>query len=330
MAVLFMEGFDHYSSEALGGNTELENNGWTAASFTEGTVVSDRFTNYNGRMIRGGRSFKGASGTILKTGLPSTANCVLGFALKESSSWNGLICKIYDNNEEFLAVYVNSLGYIQLFIDPFQYTTPYSGLLSTSTNTLVQSRWYYFELVVTATTANLLVDGESWVSTTDTFASISGFSIHMPNYTSVDDVYFTNDTTPLDAPRIITLYPNEGGSSTAWKETWREVEASGGYDTSIDEKYISSYTPGELESWKYNELPPGSWDVYAVGPVIRSKKNDAGTPTISVNLSTGASTSGIAVSDTFTHSKHVENYQTGTTAWTKSAVDGLELTVEYD
>ena len=136
----------------------------------------------------------------------------------------------------------------------------------------------------------------------------------------------------MDAPRIITLYPNEAGTHTAWKETWREVEAAGGYDVDIDEEYISTFTSTNKESWKYNELPPGDWDIHAVGPVIRNKNNGSGTPTITTTCSTGAETTGITTSNTFTHTKHIEDFSdlAGTTAWTKAAVNGLELTVEYD
>lgn len=340
MAVLFMDGFDHYSSKSAGGagglyTDELERNGWTSASYYfTGTSPSDRYTSYNGRMMNAGST----NASLIKTGLPATVNCVLGFALKEFTLWSTEISNLIGNGtDREIAIYVDSGGYINIYETPFEWQNPLpNGWIATSTQSLTLDRWYYFEIVLSGVSPNqkvqVLVDGEEWVTTgTDLSLSlIQGFTVTTPRNTVLDDLYFVNNSTPLDSPRIITLYPNEEGAQTAWKETWREVEASGGYDLGIDEEYISTDISTNKESWKYNELPPGNWEVHAVGPVIRAKNNGSGTPTITVTCSTGATTPGIIPSNTFTHTKHVENYQTGTTAWTQAAVNGLEITVEYD
>ena len=275
-----------------------------------------------------------------KTGLTPTSQFVLGFALNETFGWYARICTFYNGVDPQFAVYVDSSGYISFFEDPFAYTTPdpvepedpENGRLAISTRSLGVNTWYYFEIVNNGTTLSVLVDGESWVSVNYTVGGTDGFLVAMPHIGYIDDLYFENTSTPLDAPRIITLYPNEAGAETGWKDTWREVESTGGYRESIDNEYISSFTSLQKESWKYNELPPGDWDIHAVGPVFRTKNNGAGSPTLKISCSTGASTGSIDPSNTFTHTKHVENFSDagGTTAWTEAAVNGLEITVEYE
>lgn len=320
-----MDGFDHYADYEYGGNTEAETNGWTGAS-CDGTRKSDRFTSYQGRAMKGGQG----EAHLRKSGLSQT-QAVLGWAWKEfDGTYSSYACSFRQATNSICDVTLDTSGYVRILND--------SAVVVAGPSTLACAldTWYYFEVVLNVTTGQcrVLVDGVEWLDsgTGNSFGSnIDEFKVQMAQNGWIDDLYLSNSATEiLDAPRIITLYPNEQGSQTAWNGTFREVESKGGYTESIDEEYISTDTSTNKESFKYEELPPGSWDVFAVGPVFRAKNNGGGTPTIKISCSTGANQTGISVSNTFTHTKHVENYQTGTTDWTASAVNGLEMTVEYE
>jgi hypothetical protein len=328
MAVIFMDGFDHYSDEGIGGDTEVERNAWTQSILMNGTLPSTRFTSYNGRMLK---STSTGGQTLTKTGLSTSNDTVLGFAMYEWETWGAarFISLLGAVGVTILQIRVDTSGYVRMYSDDGS-----TLIAGPTTGSLNLSTWYYFELVKTATTAELLIDGESWLSATgQSFSLTGGFTIELQSNAYLDDVYITNTSTPLDAPRIITLYPNEAGTNTDWKNTFREVEAPGGYAVGIDEEYISSDTSTEKESWKYNELPPGSWDIYAVGPVVRVKNNGAGTPSLKITCKNtgGLNTPNTTVvpTDTFTHTKHIESTKDGSLDWDVTAINSLEMIVEY-
>lgn len=345
-----MDGFDHYEvNNYRTGISEFIANGWTAGGDVDGTKPSTRFEdNRHGRM-----AFNGGGGThvLTKSGMAGMTSAVLGFATYEFGgigAFGGGYATMASFNttdpidNSRIVVAMNAAGNIAIFDD----TTSLTGTPeATSTEIFSPSTWYYCEIVITmgggtAGTCTVYMDGVEWVSATGIAtgsSTFTSFKVYIQDDGYLDDIYLTNSSSEkLDSPRIITLYPDAAGSqANNWSGTYRDVETRGGWDgfaCHVDSQYISSSTPGQIESFKYNELPPLNWSVHAVRPCFRMVNTGTGTPTVEITCSTGATQTGISVQNDYNTPDHVESFKDsgGTQSWTTADVNGLEMSVEYE
>jgi hypothetical protein len=340
MAVVFMDGFDHYSLyESSSYDAQVTDNGWSwsddgGAGGLRGNNNTPRFEDNN----HGGH-FYGDWTQYWKSGL-SLTSAVAGCAFYNSENWdssNNRVMHFVNNVPTTVSlVWFEILpgGYIEI-------RDSTDAIKATSTNNLVIDQWHYIEFVVTAGagtgTAQVWVDGDLWCSATgmQNGTSWDQFRLYPPYQNRIDDFYLTDDSTErYDQPRIVTLYPQGQGAETGWNGTFREVETTGEWDYRsghVDNRFISTNGPsGTKESWTYNNLPPGNWDIKAVRMPFRMQNAGAGSPSVTIAANSGASTS-VTLTNNFIHADVTHMYRDGSSLpWTKDSINNLEMSVEFD
>ena len=335
MAVVWMDGFDHYKTAT----NEPLNNGWTGASGFNNVYAGNRFATNSGLMIF---STTIGTGHIEKRDLVATQDMTVGFAHYEDTSVSSInLCNFYYTTDTLCEVKTDSIGRIQ--VDDAS-----SSLLETSTQMLSVDDWHYIEIEChahsTSGTIEVWVDGVQWidqtVGTIDTGPSnlIDGVRFISGPDTFLDDVYITDDLSKLDAPRIVTLYPDGQGNGVAWTGDYTNVDNVGN-DAAVDDTFIDSTVATNKEGFTYPSLPSGTWVPHCVRPIIRAINWDATTPQIKVISGDGAGAGTGALTDSIVLTSQYETediiwpfYDGSSTAWTGGGggtIASLEVEVEY-
>lgn len=338
MPVVFMDGFDHYSTDT----NEASYNGWTVENQFNTTRTTDsRFTTNSGRHIY----CTTTGGWLEKRNLVPTPDITLGYAYYEYTFTTGVnLAFFYYSTDLLCTIGTDGVGHIIV-------NDASASLMATSTQVLVTDKWQYIEIIcqahATAGTLEVWVDGVRWINVqpadlenTGPDALIDGVRIYAGFDTQLDDVYITDDITsppPLDAPRIITLYPEGQGNAIAWGNNYLNVQDEGGIAAAtIDSTYIDSSTSGNKEGFTYPSLSSGTWTIKAVRPIVRAINIDATTPQINVisgngaGGSTGAETNNINLTNQYETGDIIwPYYDAATTVWDQTKIDALEIEVEY-
>ena len=329
MPIVFMDGFDHYSSDDPA--SDVVANGWAYASSNAylNSQVGTRFTTNPGRQIytTDGNMY------MRKNGLTATANMTLGLACKVNGNLtedNFVI--FYENGTAAGNLDINSAG--NILVQNSSGTT-----VETSTEKLIKARWHYIEVSCYSNASGSItvdVDGVNWITKTGIATGggqLTDVAFRMDDNWFFDDVYITDDLTRLGQPRILTLDVNAQGTGTSnWTGSNTDVDDPGGTaEATIDSTYINSSTTGQTEVLAYADLPTGSWDIKAVRPSFKYYNPDGGSPSFKVTGDNNASTSGIVTTSQYKTIDDVWNHANGSTGgWSETQVDGLEITVEYE
>ena len=230
MAILFTDGFDSYGTTT--GTNILTR--WTTS--TAPNNISSTVTPYNY-----GQSFLIASSTdlSLSLGFNATSSFTVGFAYNGSgSSFFGTpgtatycFCHLTSGGTYMIGLQRNLDGSLQVN----RQTAVASGtsLGFTAPNIIKQGAWHYIELSVlisdTVGTVRLDVDGQTVLNlanqdtrngTPTTVNTLSlGSNGSLSNNFYYDDLYLTDNTTPLGPQRIYTLRPNADTIEKDWSAT---------------------------------------------------------------------------------------------------------------
>lgn len=336
MAVIFMDGLDHYADNA----GLLEASKWS----TLGTSVD--YGASVGRFGGGGIKITVDDQSALFT-VPSVDELFFGASVFIASG-------VHSSKDDFLRFLEGGSFHIELqytgsgTLDIFRSTSR----IGTGAIAIPQDTWFRLEVRVKIADSP---DGEvevrvngTVVSTaigTDTQNAGSGVvnSIQMLSSDTVDttwDDIVVMDTTGsknngfLGDLKIETLYPDGDSAQIDFTPTGagstnadRVDEGDAGHDG--DTTYVESSTVGHVDRYSYGDLTTGGiLDIYAVQTNSVVKKDDAGTRSYRNILKTGTTTSnGTTVSPTTDYQLYSDVHELDpdtASDWTESGVNGIE------
>ena len=228
------------------------------------------------------------------------------------------------------------------------------AVIGTGTRILSNGVWYYVEVrAVFATSGGdvqVRIDGTQDIDTGAQNTAPSGNAgadrmnfgafANSANVTcNASDWYLCDSLGPdlntfLGDVRVQTLIPTGPGSNTTWTPfpntdaNWQAVKE---IPPDGDTSYVSSLTPGQIDTYAHTSLAPTSGSVLAVQFVIDARKDDAGTRTIAPVVREGATNyvgSNIDVPSSYDFMTQIMETDPATgVAWTVAAVNADEFGV---
>lgn len=335
MTLLFMDGFDHYSSAQI-------NRKWGG---TSGGTLSMQAGRFAGQSFR----LQNTAGNVVSGIFSNTHHTViLGMAINWATY--GPVVLLRDNGTAQVELRINGSG--QLYV-----TRNGTVIAGPSTNSISINTWYYVEFKVkidnSAGTVEVRVNGTStgWINATglDTQNTANAYvnQIVLTNNGTLgiinnhfDDLYFLNtlgtrNNNFLGDSRIETLYPTGAGNSTQWTpntgNNWAAVDEPGTQDD--DTTYISSQTVGHKDTYGYGNLASSSGYVAAVQTDVLYRVDTSGTRSVvPVTRSGGSEADGNTItvsSATYAVAKEIQELNPLTTAeWTRTEVNAAEFGVK--
>jgi len=276
MALLFMDGFDHYNTV---GDLVVKWSRYTSV-YLDPTFVAGR---YGG----GALSYSRGGGSGIYRSVPSPTTAIVGMAIK----WTA-----FAGAANFLKFWLDSTCLMGLRLDLSGTLTITNGAgtgLATSAAAIIPGSWNYVEYKVffnASGTAEVRANGVTMVtysgSTIAYGAAPNSFSLH-PDYPADtsnrfygDDLYLcnglgTSNNDFLGDIRIEYLVPTGAGVRTQFAPSagsnWQNIDES----PASDADYNSSNVPGAMDLFVMTNLA-GNGLVHGVQTISRAKKDDAG------------------------------------------------------
>ena len=337
MALLFMDGFDHY------GFNEIPRK-WTARDSSSSYANDIKAT--SGRR-GGGAFFIGSSGGIYKA-IPARQSLVLGVAIYPTelpgTGGGQPLFELRDGSSQQLYVFFDTAGKLRI----------YRGggvLLATSVDPLPILTWSYVEFKASIDNASgsyeLRVNGAAWLAaggvdtqnTANAFANYVCLGITGANDANVyyDDFYLCDTSGAanndfLGDVRIDVLAPNGPGTYQDWTPSTGTDHAALVDETSPNSTdYLTGETPGAKETLTLGDLP-AQGSVVAVQVCNYLAKTDAGAAKARNLIRSGTTDAygaeaALSTSYVYSVSVHETDPATGN-AWSTAAVNALEVGVE--
>lgn len=337
MALLFVDGFDHYTTAEI-------TKKWSGAVNATIAATSGR---------RGGGAYLSSWMSYISKTLPSTySTLIVGAAFYSTHSGTQNV-SIIELREGATTHFTLSLDTTVRKLKIYRGTT--SGtLLATSNTSLNASVWYHIEMKVvindTTGAATIKINGvtDSGLTLTNTDTRNGGTTglidtiyitggTQVSGQTYLDDFYVcdTSGSTNNDFLgdcRIDTLYPDGAGNYTEFTSSNGANYTAVNKTTPANTPYVYSSNSGFRDSYSFSNLvSTGSDNVYAVQVNAYITKDDAGTREASTiaransvdanGVSTGLSTSSFAFLS--------QVYETDPSAnnWTQTSVNSAEFGV---
>ncbi len=330
MAVVMIEGFDHYATNSL-----ATAKGWSA-NFN--AAVAGRFDGQAARF----------SGTIVSRNkaLPSNyATLFAGFAFRFSTLPAA-------TQDIFILQAGATLTYrVGITTGGKIVVRNSSGtVIGTGTTTLVVNTWYYIETKAFINGASGTcevhlngVSGEIAAATTGNFGSSNLDTVTLSQLTSnqtadYDDIYIldTSGAAPrqtfLGDVRVETVFPTSDGAHTAWTPNSGSTHYTQVGETLADgdTTYVGDSTPNDIDSYGCGDIDTGA-TVYGVQTNLYARKDDASTRQIApVIRQSGSDNVGTTVTLSATYLFYSQLYNQDPTPadWTPTTVNGDEFGVK--
>ena len=337
MALLFMDGFDHYSFNEI-------THKWTARESS--SVYGNDIKLTSGRR-GGGALLVGSSGGLYKS-VPARATFILGVAIypvtMPSTGGGQPLFELRDGSTQQLYVFIDTAAKLRV----------YRGggvLLATSDDPLPIATWSYVEFKATIDNTvgvyELRVNGLPWLSASgvdtqnsaNSFANYACLGISGANDANVYyDDYYLCDTSGaanndfLGDVRIDVLAPNGPGTYQDWEPSTGTDHAALVDETSPNTTdYLTGTSPGAKETLTLGDLP-AQGSVVAVQVCNYLAKTDAGSAKARNLIRSGTTDAygpeaALSTSYVYNRSVHETDPATGA-AWSTAAVNALEVGVE--
>mgnify|MGYP000653285074 CR=1 FL=1 len=341
MALLFIDGFDHYATADI-------TKKWTSAGATAVIGSTD------GR--RGGGAFKasltGTSTTILTKTLTASASWVLGFAISVSAlpSAATTLAALLDAGSVQCDLRLNTDGTLSITRNGTALTN------GTSVTALTTNTWYYIEFKVTiadsisASSCKARINGVDAITVatsqdTKATANASANQVRLGTSNSsgmqfyIDDFYCCDQSGSVNNDflgdcRIDTLYPNADGNYSQFTPSTGSTH----YDL-VDETapnttdYNESATNGHRDSYAFQNLSAlVASTIHGLQVNVAALKDDAGTRSACAMVrssSTDSDGATVALSTSQAYISQVwETNPNGSVAWTESSVNAAEFGVK--
>lgn len=332
MALLFMDGFDHYATADI-----LKKWDSSGGSPSVGAV---------GRRSTNGMTFNGSTTVPSVTkNLTAGASFVVGFMLRPTAiggTSERVIAAFLDAGSQQCEIRIGPSGTLSVTRNG----TAVTG--GTSTNALTLSTEHYLEWKVTiansisAGSCVVRINGVDWI-TVETGQDIQATANATANAFRLggnasncsfqcDDLYIASGTSFLGDVRVDTLLPNGAGNYQSWTpSTGTDHAALVDEATPNTTDYLSGGAAGTKETLALGSTG-SSGSVLGVQVCNAVAKSDAGTSTIK-NLirsgSTDANGANFSPSTSYLYSLSVHETDPATSAaWTVSAINALEAGAE--
>lgn len=339
MALIFMDGFDHYAT------ADLAKKGWSG----NGCIIGATGRNGTNALKPQGYTYS------VKHGLPANlSTAILGMRHNSggnfSTSAERGIMYFLDGGLGQMTLAHNSVGGLEVRRG-FETGT----IIGTSANgILIANAEQYIEFKVTfhatAGTAEVRVNGTTVISltgqntktTSNAYANVilvNHAGVPFSNNGSIDDLYVCDGTGStnndfLGDVRIDTLYPTSDG-------TYSQFTPSTGTEhySLVDETnpnatdYVDGSTVGQIDSYGMGDLSPiASQIVYGVKVNAAVLKDDAGAKSVATMVRSGSTdaagaSAALGTSQTYV-SQIYETNPSGSAAWTEAAVNAMEAGVK--
>jgi hypothetical protein len=340
MALIFMDGFDHYPIEDILKKWTIYNVGYGPSEITTG---------------RTGNGIRMTREVYIGKTLPDQATYIVGFAFKNAGfSATATILSFNDGSTRHVILNLNyPTGTLSLLNGS-------GAVLATSTNTIAIGTWYYIEVKVTIADGTsgvyeVRVDGlpTGWIpqangdtrNGADAHCNLILFgNLQVPvlNWCDGcwDDLYIA-DTAPgvLDTfignCKVDTLYPNDNGTHSQF--VGQDADSTDNYQNAnevsldSDTTYNKSATVNARDTYKFtNTIASGAIKGVQVNSIMR--KDSAGSRTVSSTCISGETTDDApaqGVGNTYyDYIKVYEHNPNGDAVWTKETLDAAEFGVK--
>ena len=346
MAIIWMDGFEHYGTSSTGRANMVNYGAYSNAGIT------------------------GFSTTVVRTGLISLQNPEIVRSFKGSYGTVGVGCALYFTNLN----YAPSQWEIFQFFDPSSSILIHLGISNaqeiivfrgngttevgrSAAGIITTGAWNHFEVKfspngatsaievrvneVTVYTNNSFQIGDSGTGLTATTTSAIEFYSRLTTDIYLDDLYawntsgsYNNDF--IGDKRVATMYP-DGDTAEA---DWTPNSGGTGY-TQIDEAtpdgdttYVSTATVGHISEFNFQSMPTGAIGINAVQIYTAAKKTDTGTCDVRTDIVSGAfSTAGPTQTCTtaYVYKENIFETDPNTGAlWTKAGVDAAKIRIERE
>lgn len=342
MALLFMDGFDHYATADI-------TKKWTSNSGGNATINATA-----GRRGGGACLVPNAANFLTKV-LPASSSWIMGFAFSlgalPPSGAGVYIAALFDAAGDMqCGLQINPNGTLGV-------SRPATNLTNgTSTNSIAPNEFNYIEWKVTiadsigADTCKVRVNGQDWITVATgqdtkatTIATASILKIGNLDVTKslgsckFDDLYICNGAGStnndfLGDVRVDTLFPNADGSYSQFAPSsgtahYLLVDESAPNTTD----YNASATVGDRDSYAFQDLAPlVSQIVYGVQASAAVYKDDTGgrsvAPFIRLNSANDDGTA-LALSTSMQYASALRETKPGGGAWTAADVNAAEFGV---
>lgn len=344
MAIVWMDGFEHYGTSSTGRANMTGYGAYSDVSASSPSSTRARTGSLSLQFNDFTRSFAATLSTVgvgcalWFDNMPGTD--VIDFFIFKDNSGN-VLCRFGLSNSQELVLYrANSVE-----------------IGRSSAGQITASGWYHYECKFTpngATSSIELRINEVTVYSNNSFpigstggpgstatstASV-GFKSGV-SFSYVDDLYawdgsgsYNNDF--LGDKRVATMFPD--GDTT--EADWTPNSGSTGY-TQIDETspdgdttYVTSSTAGDISEFNFAAMPTGAIGINAVQIYTAAKKTDTGTCDVRTDIVSGAfSTAGPTQTCTtaYVYKENIFETDPNTGAlWTKAGVDAAKIRIERE
>ena len=342
MAVVLIEGFDHYpagSATQAGGLSGR----WTVSTTSSWTFPAGRFAGLCAR--------RSGSGVItMDRALPSELTALsVGVAFHIDTAAPGSatqeITSLRSSGGAQLVIGVTIGGLLTVGRASF------SNILGTEAegNPLQAEAWYYLEIeaVIHGSTGSVKVckNGVEVISATGVNTKgqaqdgVSTLRLRMPGTTAwaacnVDDVYVADAATRLGDSRVITLVPDGDTGDKDWSPGSGEDNYAMVDEEQVDgdTSYVASSTPGELDFYTMGNLGVTPQTIHAVQLMMCARKDDAATREVRLKLRSGSTVANGATQAMGSSYQYVhEIYNEDPDAegpWNETTVNAMQIGIE--
>lgn len=341
MALIFMDGFDCYSSV-----TDAQNSGWIPES---STTISTTAGRAGGGALEFVSTIYQWTRTFPIIAYGGTIFVCFAYYHKGAAAPTQLVRVLSDTGGLIGAITHDTAGTVT-------WTPSTGGVTNTAGSPLTANSWHWVELkIVLGTTASngsveVQIDGASVLTATsqDTNTTgvgaggieLTGGASTAPNQAWIDDIVIMDGTGSalnnfLGDCLISTLTPNADGGTVDWTasagadyECVDEAPSAANDDTD----YISSSTAGQESRFQMTNLTGSPASVHAVGVRYRAKKTDAGVRTLRSLINSNATEQtgterGLTSNYIWRHDYYSQDPD-GPSAWDEAAVNAMQVGVE--
>jgi hypothetical protein len=326
MAVIFMDGFDWYTTADY-----LKR--WTGVSSVTPTISAQYGRNGQGLMMNA------QSGYVYKSfGTNYTAG-LMGVAVYLGATQQAQLFSIFDGTTEQCSIRLNGSNVITV--------NQGSTVKATGSTVLSLNTWYYIEFKFTINgstgVAQVKLNGAAEIASTSSLDLtgtannyFNGIALNRPNAGSpqFDDIYVLDTTTGsntdfLGPIQVVARYPNGNGNSSSWTP-------NGGTNMGcVSEQFqdgngsfVQSSTANQIDTYTMQDLPVASGSVYALAQHTVAAQDGGATRSIApVYRISGTDYVGTSVNTSASYqflSEIKDASPASSSAWTVSEVNGLE------
>lgn len=330
MALIFMDGFDHYAAADMSKK-------WSAPS---GVVIT------TGRRS-GSSGIRLVASSTATRAFSNTQTVIVGAAVQLSAypALSAVLWVLQDSGTTQVKLHIDASGVLRVYRGSG--TTNLLG--SSAAGAVPLGAWVSLEFKAkidpTAGTIDVRVNGVSVLTLTaqNTRATANAYANALningvSTYTDLDDLYLCDGTGTknndfLGDCRIDALYPNADGTYSQFTPNSGTVHYSRVNEATPDTTtYNDGGTVGFRDSYGFSDLVHlVSQTVYGVQANAAIQKDDTGTRSAAVfarSGTTNADGTGSALSTSQVYLSQVyENDPNGTVAWTESTVNAAEFGV---